>query len=352
MSVANTTKTSQTGINKGQTTEARIDNTKPSKTDQDHATTELEALLHDELREKEPIVETATNTQKPNTNTVDPLLPDWAWKNMYFASGGLHALASISGLFKIVPEPIRHILNYSSTIATKVLNAFNYGDKSMLSFKTNNALDSISKLILPLATVSADNKDMLLASGLSSGTTMINFAHNPRIENKKSFWANLQEHSQHYFNFWQEIIANPGKIFSRFDRHLEFFGGNLDFIGGLGVFISEKKHPLLREAFSFLRDSAGIVCAVAKTMHGSKDLLKAGILNIASHLINFVQSRHASDNPEFSEAVGHLVQALYTPSTYYYTRTTESIANNRFDDSVRDKFIKRGETTPSYTGRV
>lgn len=283
---------------------------------------------------------------KPEVKKAKPFVHDGVWQVLYGIASGFHGLAAVGGLFNIFPKSFRDFIGKQSTNFSKIVNLANYSDKGQVSYRENNALDSISKFLFPAVVSWVPVNDMFLAAGISSGTTMMHIANNPRIKNKKTFLGNLAEHFKHYKDLFQEVVKNPinlkdikeffndpSKAIENLSEHrIAHVGGNMNFFGGIGGLLADGKHPFIKTAFSVVRNLGGIISDLAKILHKDPNLKIAGVLYVFAHVLDVFQTAIARSNEGLSKTISHIVQFLNAPANYFYTKTSETLADNTFED--------------------
>ncbi len=295
----------------------------------------IQALNSSEGLSEQPI-QHHSEIKKPEVSFVRDTLPVIG----YSTASTLHALAWLHRIgHGLLPKTIGEFLDKHAVNFLKTVNFFNYGGKAIVSFKANNALDSISKALFPLMVSFVNLENMFLASGLSSGTTMISSAHNPRITNRESFMGNLKEHVKAYGEMIKEVFSPGGiqKLLSTKDFHLMHIGGNMNFFGGLGGLIADGVHPVMKSIFSFIRNSGGMICDIAKIFHGDTNYVISGVLYIFTHTLDIWQAGIAKTKPERSRTISHLVQSVNSIANYFYTKPSNTMADHTFKDRVREQ---------------
>lgn len=281
-------------------------------------------------------------TAKPNPKAkAQSVVPDRVWQILVGLAAHFHLLVGLNGDFKFLPESWGKAFDKLAPKVSKMVNLFNYTDKGQLSIRDNNSLDGVSKLLFPAVVTWMPVDDMFLAQGLSSGTTMMASAHNPRITDKSRFMSNLKQHWESYKEMISEIFFGGWdgikRLVSKDDFHLMHLGGNMNFFGGLGGLIADGVHPILKTFFSGIRNFGGIICDIAKILHGDFNYAISGSLYIAAHILDIWQTSISQDDHEKSRKLSHYVQWLSTIANYFYIKPSETMANDEFKDRVKDK---------------
>lgn len=281
-------------------------------------------------------IEASKTETKPKSQSM---VPDRVWQVLVGIAAHFHLLVGLNGDFNFLPKSWGKAFDKLAPKVSKMVNLFNYTDKGQLSIRDNNSLDGISKFLFPAIVTWVPVDDMFLAQGLSSGTTMIASAHNPRISDKSSFMANLKQHWQSYKQMLSEIFKPGGikRLISKDDFHLMHLGGNMNFFGGLGGLVADGVHPILKTFFSAVRNMGGVICDVAKILHGDINYVISGSLYIAAHVLDMWQTSISQDDHDKSRKLSHYVQWLSTIANYFYIKPSETMANNEFKDRVKDK---------------
>jgi hypothetical protein len=281
------------------------------------------------------------NTKQTNINKErsKSIVPDNVWKVLVGIASHFHLLVGLNGSFNFFSKSFSKTIDKLAPKVSKVVNLFNYTDKGQLSLRDNNSLDGLSKFLFPAIVTWFPVDDMFLAQGLSSGTTMLASAHNPRVNDKTDFMANLKQHWNSYKEMLSETFRAGGikKLLSKDDFHLMHLGGNMNFFGGLGGLIADSIHPIIKTGFSVVRNMGGVVCDIAKILHGDVNYRVSGALYIAAHGLDMWQAAISSDNNDKSRVISHYVQWLSTIANYFYIKPSETMANNEFKDRVKDQ---------------
>lgn len=284
--------------------------------------------------------ETITKSEAPKEK-AQSMVPDRVWQVLTGIASHFHLLVGLNGIFKFLPKSLGETCRKIAPKLSKTVNLFNYTDKGQLSIRDNNSLDGISKFLFPAIVTWVPVDDMFLAQGLSSGTTMMASAHNPRINDKSSFGANLKQHWNSYKEMFSEVFSKGGikRLLGNDDFHLMHLGGNMNFFGGLGGLVADGVHPIIKTFFSAVRNMGGVICDVAKILHGDINYLISGSLYIVAHFLDLWQASIAGKDKEKSETISHFVQYLSTNANYFYIKPSETQANGEFKDRVKEKRV-------------
>ena len=284
--------------------------------------------LH-EAQETKAQVETE---KKKELSKIDNLLQTTVTIIGYGIASSLHTIAALDRTLKFLPRSLSKLIDDNVQYISKLVNTGVFLSKSINAFGAKRGCDGLGRLLNPLAVWFAPQEDMYLASGLSSGSTMINFSQkhlNDDDYEPETNRQNLNDHFKAYGQKWKELIqdgffGSKSKLTlnrSKNQGHLMFLGGNLNFLGAaLGMTIGQGSHSL--KAFgSIVRNTGSVVCDVAKMIDEDINFVKAGIIYGIVSIFDVWQA--LISNKEKSRTLSHITQALNNCANYFYTKPSD-----------------------------
>lgn len=267
----------------------------------------------------------------------------------YSLASILHSVAAANRIARVLPKWLGDFIDNNTQYLSKFINSCVFLSKSYHSQKANRSFDAVGRALNPLAVWFAPQEDMYLASGFSSGSTMINFSQkhlNSKTYSPKSGKENLQDHWQAYIQKWQELIKDGfvGKNSKlTLDRnknqgHLMFIGGNLNFLGAaLGMTFGRTSH-YLRSISSVIRNTGSVVSDIAKMIDEDANFVYAGILYGLVSVFDVWQA--FVNNKEGSRTLSHITQALNNFANYFYTKPSDKAVNKGLPSkNIFEKFL-------------
>lgn len=294
-------------------------------------------MVNDSLSSFEGVTENIEDSKPVEAKTLSKL------ENMlqttipvagYSIASALHTVAAINRTIKFLPKSLGDFIDKNVQYISKLVNTGVFASKSITAFSANQACDGLGRILNPLATWFVPQEDMYLASGFSSGSTMINFSQ--KHLNKESYkpqnnLQNLLDHLKAYKQKWSDIIKGglshtPITLDRKKNKgHLMFIGGNLNFLGAaLGMTLGQGSH-FMKAIGSVVRNTGSVVSDVAKMIDEDKNFIYAGILYGVVSIFDVWQA--VINNKERSHTISHITQALNNFANYFYTKPSDNAAN-------------------------
>lgn len=259
-----------------------------------------------------------------------------------------HLAASAAHFSNVLPESITNGLNKLAPNITKLVNSINFFAKGADAFRHNRALDSIARMLFPAIVPFMPVEDMYLGAGLGLGLTMMNDAHESRVNDTSDIVSNFKESYKAFKEIvketWQAGFGKDRKILVSKDREK----GHSMHTSGIGMFVGSAlglinkyiikqiagEESLITKGIhkfsSVFRNVFGIWGDIIIMLHPDENNIKAGRAYIMAAALDTLQAVVLPK--ELREGVSHIVQSLANIANYFYANTSQARSEGEFVD--------------------
>jgi len=255
-----------------------------------------------------------------------------------FASA-MHVVAGTSKSLKILPEGMRNFFHQYSTMVSKWVNTANYVAKGSEAVYHGRAWDGLGRLAYPLAVLFADQNDVYLSSGLSSGITMMEQGQRHKKAGKEinGLVEDFIENCKAWPVMMKEVIAGglfgPNrKVFlpeSREKGHTCFLGAHGNILGALlGILAGKGKSPLKNVA-TIVRNIGSFICDFGKIVSPDMNNRASGLLY---GLVSVLDVAQAYSPEPYASIISHFSLAINNVANYFYVNTTKATTDKKYKD--------------------
>ncbi len=245
-----------------------------------------------------------------------------------------HCASGLNRLVKFLPKSIGDLLDTHAQKLSKGANIFNYIVTAADAFLHKRSVDGLARAAYPAVIPFVNLEDMYMASGFSSGTTMMEKALQDKTKSmpeNKELGGNLINNLKAFGSMWKEITQDGmGGLVTRVlnvkkaPNPLMFLGGNFNFLGAfLGVAFG-KSSDVIRKVATLIRNLGSMSTDVAKLFCGESNFLIAGLAYVAVSVLDIIKDYAPGES---KRTLSHFGVAINNFANYYYLKASKVRSN-------------------------
>lgn len=277
--------------------------------------------------EASPVTTTKTiNGTEPYYKMIRDTIPEFG---LTFASVA-HCIGGLNRLLNFLPKSFGDLLDTHSQKISKGVNILNYIVTAGDAFWHKRSVDGLARSAYPIVIPCVSLEDMYMASGFSSGTTMMELAMRNKTENmpnNRDFGTNIINNLKSYKATWKELTANGITAFLtkllnvRKDyQPLTFVGGNFNFMGALLGLTLGQMSDFMRKFATIVRNVGSIATDLGKMFCGESNFAISGVSYIVVALLDVAKDYAPG---KLKRTLSHFGVAISNFANYYYLRASK-----------------------------
>lgn len=242
----------------------------------------------------------------------------------------LHGLGALNRIKDFLPKAFGDFIDQHAQKISKATNIFNYVVTAFDAFKNNRSVDGLARAAYPAVIPFVSLENMYMASGFSSGTTMIEKALQPKTKEMKGnedFLGNIKNNLIAFQEQWNELSKDGlwsalTKIYTPWknSESLMFVGANCNILGALlGLTLGLVFKPA-RLLASLIRNKGSMSTDIAKFFSGDPNFAIAGGFYIGVSVLDLIKDYF----PEGTRrTLSHISVAINNAANYYYLKASK-----------------------------
>ncbi len=252
----------------------------------------------------------------------------------------VHFVSAINGFKSFLPQVIGDFIDKQALKLSKSINIYNYCITAVDAFLNKRSVDALARMAFPVVIPMVDVNDFFMASGFSSGGTMIEKSLQEKTKtmpHNNELLGNISNNVEGFMEMWKDLLkdglgAFGSKLWAVWKgdyKSLMFVGANCNVLGALlGTTIGQFS-GLMRKVATIVRIKGSIETDIAKIFSGDTNFTKAGIAYIvvaALDLIKDYAGQKARPTAHLSLATNNFANYFYLNASKERSKVTTSQA--------------------------
>jgi hypothetical protein len=250
------------------------------------------------------------------------------------AASAAHCISGLSRLLPFLPKSLGELLDRHAQKFSKGVNILNYVVTAADAFIHKRSVDGLARAAYPAVIPFVKLEDMYMASGFSSGTTMMERALQEKTETmtgNKDFVTNITNNLRAFVEMWMDIsrdgltgLVDKIRNVKKNPNPLMFLGGNCNFLGALLGVLFGKSSDLVRKLATLIRNTGSMSTDVAKLFCGESNFLIAGVAYVVVSALDVIKD-YAGETTK--RTLSHFSVAVNNFANYYYLKASKVRSN-------------------------